>query len=118
MLLANSSSDLQLGSWVGIAFLVINGLAALGGLIAFFATRREVQELDRRVIVTEQAVVDIRDQMSQDKVDLIASGEDRSTRLHRRIDPLIENTAALKASQEAFTESFKNFTAILVNQKK
>jgi hypothetical protein len=112
------ATNLQIGDWVVAGFAVINGLGALGALVAFFATRREVQEIDRRVIVMETAMVDVRAAMAKDKVDLISNGEDRSSRLHRRIDPLIENTAALKASHEAFTESFKNFTNILVQQKK
>ncbi len=36
-------------------------------------------------------------------------GEERGRRLHARIDPLVENTAFIKGSMEAFTESFRNF---------
>lgn len=117
MLLADMSPA-QLGNWVIIAFAVFSGLGSLGGLVAFFATRREVQEIDRRTGENEKAIVDIRAEMNTSTLELIASGERRSESLHRRIDPLVENTAALKAGQEAFCKSFDNFSTIIAAQQR
>lgn len=42
------------GTWVLIAILIINGLGAVGGLVAIFATRREVEAIERRVTASEE----------------------------------------------------------------
>lgn len=47
-----STSDI--GLWVLIAILVINGLGAAGGLVAIFATRREVESIEKRITATEE----------------------------------------------------------------
>lgn len=54
MILAAASPDSsEIGTWILIAILVINGLGAVGGLIAIFATRREVEAIERRVSASE-----------------------------------------------------------------
>lgn len=109
MMLAQITNT-SVGNWVLVAALIVSGFSSMGGLVAFFATRREVQSIDERVKTTEAAVVAIRAEMKDDKEDLIANGERRSTSLHRRLDPLVENTAALKAGQEAYVHALTNFT--------
>ncbi len=44
----------EIGMWVLIAILVINGLGAVGGLVAIFATRREVEAIAARVTASEE----------------------------------------------------------------
>lgn len=39
----------EIGTWVLVALLVLNGLGGIGGLIAVFATRREVDAIDKRL---------------------------------------------------------------------
>jgi hypothetical protein len=38
-----------LGSWMGIAFVALNGIGVLFGILAFFATRRDVDAIEKRV---------------------------------------------------------------------
>lgn len=44
----------EIGTWVLIAILIINGLGAVGGLVAIFATRREVEAIEKRVTASEE----------------------------------------------------------------
>lgn len=44
----------EIGTWVLIAILIINGLGAVGGLVAIFATRREVEAIEKRVTAAEE----------------------------------------------------------------
>lgn len=106
-----------LGSWVSVAFLIINGVAASLGVIALFATRREVSDLATRVKTNENDIDGIREKMEKNKDDLIRSADARSSVLHNRINPIVENTAAIKGQMEAFTESFRNLASILQNKK-
>lgn len=50
-MLAQSSPEI--GTWVLVAVLIVNGLGGVGGLIAIFATRREVDAIDRRLASIE-----------------------------------------------------------------
>lgn len=55
LILASTQPDAPaVGMWVLIAILVINGLGAVGGLVAIFATRREVEAIEKRVSESEQ----------------------------------------------------------------
>lgn len=51
---ATSPTTPEIGTWVLILILVINGLGAVGGLVAIFATRREVEAIERRVTAAEE----------------------------------------------------------------
>jgi len=44
----------EVGTWVIVAILIVNGLGAVGGVFAFFATRREVEALERRMNAAEE----------------------------------------------------------------
>lgn len=59
---ATMSSPGEIGSWVWIAILIVNGIGAVGGLVAIFATRREVEAIERRVSLAEsQRALDLRE---------------------------------------------------------
>lgn len=104
------ASNAFTGQWVFAASAIIGLFIAVG---SYFATRREVEALAQRIEKSEGTLTAIRAEMKKDKEDLIYSGDRRSTILHHRINPLVENTAALKASQEAFVTSFDNFTGVM-----
>ena len=55
---AQVASSPEIGTWVLIALLIVNGLGGMGGLIAIFATRREVDAMDRRLVITENSIKD------------------------------------------------------------
>ena len=62
MMIANMTNPGELGSWVWIAILIVNGVGAVGGLVAIFATRREVEAIERRVSLAEsQRAIDMRE---------------------------------------------------------
>jgi hypothetical protein len=102
MLFADVSNS-QIGVWVVCGFFFVNGAATVIGILQSFATRREVDKLDDRIGTLETNA-------PKDKEDVIAAGERRSFVIHNRINPLVENTAAIKAGQEAFVKAFDNFT--------
>lgn len=105
MLFADATNS-EIGLWIVIGFFFVNGAASVIGIFQLFATRREVDKLDGRIS-------DLETRAPKDKEDLIAAGERRSFVIHNRINPLVENTAAIKAGQEAFTKSFDNFTEVM-----
>jgi len=109
MMLAQQVSPEFLGNWVGAGLLIIGGIVGLFSIITFFATKEQVREIKERQAILEQDVKDNTKETNRVKDELIANGEKRSTSLHRRLDPLIENTAALKAGGEAWTEAFRGF---------
>jgi hypothetical protein len=51
--------------------------------------------------------------MRKQKDELLYSADRRSSVLHNRINPIVENLAALKASNEAFVKVFENFTSVI-----
>lgn len=58
-------------------------------------TRDAVGRLHRRVDVLEEDVKGIRSKMEADKLEIIKSGEDRASDLHRRMDALPARVIAL-----------------------
>ena len=76
----------EIGSWVMVAALIINAIVGLGGLLAFFATRREMESVEKRVGTLELELRSMRDRTETDKTEMLAAGECRARRLHERMD--------------------------------
>jgi hypothetical protein len=91
------------GTWLLIGFLVVNALGGLGGLVAIFATRREVDAIDRRVMAAESRIGkesgDLHEKIN--KVAIAVGGLEASTdsqnqklsHMDAKLDRLIERRA-------------------------
>ncbi len=66
-----------------------------------------------RVGKLEDTTAAIRSEMSQQTKDLTLSADRRSSILHNRINPMVETMSGLKGAQEAFVQSFDNFTEVM-----
>ena len=105
------------GQWIIVALAILGGLGGLAAVASYFATRRELVSLEHRVGIVE------RDQRDDRKANEIHASERSKTifaqinrvqdQMNSRLDPLVENTASLKGSHEAFTTSFTNFTRLM-----
>lgn len=97
-MLAQAPTDL--GNWMLTAVFVVNALTALGGLIALFATRREMESVEKRVGSLEAELRVMRDRNVMDKDEILAAGEERARRLHGRMDTMraevLEHTDAMR----------------------
>lgn len=82
LLIATQPGSPEIGTWVLIAILVINGLGAMGGLIAIFATRREVESIEKRVGHAEEEI------------------KHETGQLHEKINKVALGTAHLQATTE------------------
>lgn len=95
-----AQSSLEVGQWVMVAALVINAVVGLGGLLAFFATRREMEGVEKRVAELECRLSDMRDRNETDKAEMLEAGEGRARRLHERMDTvrteLLEHTEHMR----------------------
>ena len=121
---ATAPSMLSLGVWaMCLAFFVmlINALLKLAARLRGKAPKPPNAELDIKMRTLEARVEKIEgsqmktaDEVHAMHLTLIKSEEERATRLHERIDPLAQNTAAIKGSMEAFTTSFNNMTQLLM----
>lgn len=86
-LLAEANPDAsQLGNWLLIGMFVVNSLVALGGVLAFFATRRELEAVEKRTGALETDLRAMRDRNETDKTEMLEAGEGRARRLHERMD--------------------------------
>ena len=105
------------GQWIVVAIGIIGGLGGLASLATFFATRRELIALEQRVTRVESEAKEDRHNFevhaSARSKTLFDKIEGTRDKLEGRLNPLVENTAALKASQEAFTTAFTNFTNVM-----
>lgn len=108
-----AATNAAFGQWMIIVFAVINGAVGIVGIFSLFATRREMDKIDSRVSKLEETSDTIRNEMRKMKDELTYSADRRSSVLHNRINPVIENLAGVKAAQEAFVGSFDNFTAVM-----
>jgi hypothetical protein len=97
------ASNAFTGQWIYAGAAIVGLFVAVG---SYFATRREVDDL-------KQEVRDMREEIKKDREASILSGDRRSSVLHNRINPLVENTAAIKAGQEAQTEALKDFCGVM-----
>lgn len=102
------------------------GIAA-GWIIAAFAAsqfvagRKTGRDLAERVTKLEdewkaldQKVVNGFSELSDQIAQRNREGEDRATKIHTRIDPILENTGEIKGQMYAFTKSFESFTKMMV----
>ena len=114
------ASNAFAGQWFYVAVVAINAVGVLVGIIFVFATKRDVEQLEKRADKQDddiKAVDDKVDALPTKLADmesrLTAQGERRSSIQHNRINPLVENTSALKAGMEAHNENFRNFTEFI-----
>lgn len=116
MLLAEATNEFW-GQWMIVALGIIGGLGGLAAIASYFATSRELTSIEIRVTKIE-------DEQKEDRRNNEIHASDRSKtifnkiedtrdKIENRLNPLVENTAGLKAGQEAFTTSFTNFTAVM-----
>jgi hypothetical protein len=101
------------GQWVIVAFSFFGGIGGLLAAASYFATRREVEKLDERLTKQEETSEAIRSEMRSMKDDLTLSADKRSSVLHNRLNPVAENLASIKGSNEAFVVAFNNFTEVV-----
>ena len=80
-----------------------------------------VRQLTERIENVEKAQeaarlenIEIRNEMKRDKVEILQAGEVHASKLHTRIDPAVQNIAEVKGQMIAFTQSFDNFTKIVI----
>ena len=126
-MLAEAVTQAFMGQWYTAAFSFAGGIGSLIAVASYFASRRELEEFKRnnrstveeikhRVEKLEQAQTDMIKEISAAFKENTALQEKRSTAMHNRINPLTENTAAIKGQLEAFTASFTNFTQLIKAQ--
>lgn len=105
------------GQWIIVALAILGGLGGLAAVASYFATRRELVSLEVRVTKVEQEVKDDRRDnqvhASQRSAIIFAEIKDTRDKLSSRIDPLVENTAALKGSHEALLTAMNNQTEMI-----
>ena len=120
---AGDSVPLAIAEWLAcLAFLVVllNGLLKLADRVRgkpisppnkqLEASQRALEE---RVRALEAGQDKMLSELHQMHVSLLQTGEERATKMHNRINPLMENTSAIKGSMEAFMTTFRSFTDLL-----
>lgn len=79
-----------------------------------YATRQELRELRTEINqhLTRQDVLltKVEAQIATNNRD----AEKRAEELHKRINPVLENTGIVRGQMDAFTQSFENFTKMMV----
>jgi hypothetical protein len=103
----------SVATWFMIILSAVSGVGGMLAVASYFATRREVDDIKVRLVKVEDTTTAIRDEMRKQKDDLMYSADRRASVLHNRINPIVENLAALKASNEAFVKVFDNFTVVM-----
>lgn len=114
MILAEASNEFT-GQFIYAGAAIIGLLVGIG---SYFATRREVESIEKRVSGVEGKIEEHyqknQEHASARSATIFAAIEKQRDQLSARIDPLIENTAALKAGQEAQTHALTRFTDVMV----
>jgi len=112
-ILAQAAPIPTLATWFMIILSAVSGVGGMLAVASYFATRREVDDIKERLVKVEDTTTAIREEMRKQKDEIMYSADRRSSVLHNRINPIVENLAALKASSEAFVITFKGFTEML-----
>jgi hypothetical protein len=102
-----------LATWFMVILSVVSGVGGMLAVASYFATRREVDDIKSRLAKVEDVTSAIQERMGKQKDEIMYSAERRSAVLHNRINPVVENLAALKASSEAFVTVFEGFTEMM-----
>lgn len=101
ILLADASNEFT-GQWLYVALGIALAVAAVMGIVGYFATSREVSALgDDLKDLTAQL-------MKQNELN-----ENRASEIHSRVNSLEATTGRLEGKMEAFEQSFRNFTEII-----
>lgn len=87
-ILANTSEALSMGNWILVAFAVGSGVSTIVTLISLFATRREVESLEKRLVGMEEANDALRNEIGQMERRLSEASEKRIEHLDSKIADL------------------------------
>jgi hypothetical protein len=116
MLMVGEVAPGTTATWLLVLLGILSAVSGVGGMLAvasYFATRREVDDIKTRLIKVEDATAAIREEMRRQKDEIMYSADRRSSVLHNRINPIVENLAALKGSNESFVKVFESFTEVM-----
>ncbi len=118
-------SPLTMGLWLlclGAFVAIMNGLVKLAARVRGKTQKppnqqleMQLQALESRVEKIEGAQSKVGDELHAMHVGLLETNRESASRLHDRINPLIENTASIKGSMEAFTTTFRSMTDLLTS---
>ena len=92
-----------LGSWVAAAIVLLVGIAALFGIVEFFATRREVNALKERVDRADKAIEALTVKLDTTKTEVLNAGSIRAANLHIRCDQILGTQSEMKGQLSSFT---------------
>lgn len=113
MILAQTANNAAIGSWIVIAFAVVNGVVGIIAIFSLFATKRELDKQGERIDKLEEGQSDIGTKIETAIRNLDRSDEARTSAIHNRLNPLDTRAAKLEGAMEAFTMSFEKFTRII-----
>lgn len=111
-LLAEATNDFT-GQWFYVAFAAIGGAVGIVGIISFFATRREVDEIKQRLDKQDSATELMSKSIEDGYRRIDRSDEARISGIHIRLNPLETRAAKMEGQLEAFTMTFEKFTRII-----
>jgi hypothetical protein len=78
-----------------------------------YATRQELRELKQEITQHLSRQDDFLTRVEAQIAVNNRDAEKRAEELHKRINPVLENTGIVRGQMEAFTQSFDNFTKII-----
>jgi predicted nuclease with TOPRIM domain len=112
-----SVTEQFLGSWVAAALVIIAGIAALFGIVEFFATKREIKALEGRLAKTEEDLKRLSDKLDRDKTEVIQAGSTRANNLHIRIDELQQQIGLVQGELKTLTPLLAEFIKEKIHAK-
>lgn len=98
---------------INIVLGVATVLLMLVGVIAYFATHRDVERIEKQMAVADGDRKQILDKLDSAETRLDRSNESRMSAIHSRINPLEQQVAHNSGQMDAFTDSFEKFTRII-----
>lgn len=95
LLLLADASAISTGVWVTGAFAAAGGLSTIINLAALFATRREVEALEKRLNETRDELGHVRGELAEMERRLNANSETRAKDTHDRINEVLTAVSRL-----------------------
>lgn len=107
LLAQTAASNDALGSWMTIGIYAVGGLVLLFQILAFFATRREMDAMEKRMDAHEEIHQQLFSKLGGQERGLRTESDSKVAELRLKIDELTKTVSAVEAAANIHTDQLE-----------
>ncbi len=104
------ASNDSIGGWITIGVYLIGGLLLLFQVLAFFATRREMDSMEKRMLAHEEVHQQLFAKLGGQERGMRTESDGKVAELRHKIDDLTRTVSAVEAAANIHTDQLDQFS--------